>query len=400
MSAGQHVAWLPFTPASSRAGWRRRSRELAGRVDELRRIAGELLGEAPAPEVPAYDQGAADDVLAGLTSLCVARLRAQRPRSVLTARLVGLVSDLQQLTLDVHEHALASRMRRAAACDASLARLRALPTAGDVIDRAARELSRSCGFDRAVLSRVDDGQWIPWVAHFVHPDGMTPWMEDWMNTSIPLAEAPFEAGVVNRQRPALSHSHADDELHRIAPQAMSKSYAVAPIAPAGRVVGLLHADHGRDGPQCDRTDLEVLHAFASGFGHIYELAVLAGRVRSQRDRVRAILASVSTAITAEAEAERHRAVGPDPLAAIARSAVSVLTTLSADFDELTPREVTVLDLIASGARNSEIAEQLVITEATVKTHVKHILSKLGAANRSQLIALYVGAVGGIGPHPT
>ncbi|WP_343038556.1 helix-turn-helix transcriptional regulator [Mycolicibacterium sp. CBMA 360] len=54
--------------------------------------------------------------------------------------------------------------------------------------------------------------------------------------------------------------------------------------------------------------------------------------------------------------------------------------------ELTEREVEVFELMVTGASNQEIADQLVITEGTVKSHVKHILRKYGAANRAQAIA--------------
>lgn len=54
--------------------------------------------------------------------------------------------------------------------------------------------------------------------------------------------------------------------------------------------------------------------------------------------------------------------------------------------ELTERESEVLRLMVTGASNHEIAEQLVITEGTVKSHVKHILRKYGAVNRAQAIA--------------
>jgi NarL family two-component system response regulator LiaR len=56
-------------------------------------------------------------------------------------------------------------------------------------------------------------------------------------------------------------------------------------------------------------------------------------------------------------------------------------------DPLTEREVEVLALLAKGASNQEIAEQLIIAEATVRTHVSHILDKLHLANRVQA-ALY------------
>jgi NarL family two-component system response regulator LiaR len=52
-------------------------------------------------------------------------------------------------------------------------------------------------------------------------------------------------------------------------------------------------------------------------------------------------------------------------------------------DELTPRELEVLRLIAQGMSNREIAQALTISEKTVKTHVSNILGKLHLADRTQ-----------------
>ncbi len=56
-------------------------------------------------------------------------------------------------------------------------------------------------------------------------------------------------------------------------------------------------------------------------------------------------------------------------------------------ETLTPRERDVLDLIATGKSNREISQQLSITDQTVKSHVSHILDKLGVCSRTQA-ALY------------
>ena len=55
-------------------------------------------------------------------------------------------------------------------------------------------------------------------------------------------------------------------------------------------------------------------------------------------------------------------------------------------EPLTAREVEVLALLAAGRSNPRIAEDLVITLDTVKKHVSHLLSKLGATNRTEAVA--------------
>lgn len=57
------------------------------------------------------------------------------------------------------------------------------------------------------------------------------------------------------------------------------------------------------------------------------------------------------------------------------------------FPELTPRELEVLELIAQGANNSQIAEKLVISDKTVRNHITSIFSKLQVADRAQAIIM-------------
>ena len=56
-------------------------------------------------------------------------------------------------------------------------------------------------------------------------------------------------------------------------------------------------------------------------------------------------------------------------------------------EQLTAREIDVLRHVATGNRNRDIAEQLFISEETVKVHVKHIMEKLGASDRTQAVAI-------------
>jgi DNA-binding NarL/FixJ family response regulator len=58
-------------------------------------------------------------------------------------------------------------------------------------------------------------------------------------------------------------------------------------------------------------------------------------------------------------------------------------------EALTDREIEVLRKIAGGNRNRDIAEKLFISEETVKVHIKHIMEKLGASDRTQAVAIGV-----------
>ena len=86
---------------------------------------------------------------------------------------------------------------------------------------------------------------------------------------------------------------------------------------------------------------------------------------------------------------RSAHAGESPLSpAIATRVVEEVAqgTVSAH-DDLTPRELDVLTLIARGRSNKVIARELGVAEKTVKTHVSHILAKLGVSDRTQA-ALY------------
>ncbi|MFQ5795983.1 MAG: response regulator [Candidatus Bipolaricaulia bacterium] len=67
----------------------------------------------------------------------------------------------------------------------------------------------------------------------------------------------------------------------------------------------------------------------------------------------------------------------------------LLKHISQDVEQLTPRELDVLRLLAQGLKNKEIAETLFRSERTVKFHVSSILRKLGAENRTEAVSIAV-----------
>ncbi len=123
---------------------------------------------------------------------------------------------------------------------------------------------------------------------------------------------------------------------------------------------------------------EALRAGASGF--LLKDApradlVAAIRVAAAGD---ALLAPSVTRRLIEAFAARPAAVAPSP----------------SRLASLTPRERDILMLVARGRSNTEIASDLVVSEATVKTHVGHLLAKLGLRDRVQavIVAYETGAI--------
>jgi NarL family two-component system response regulator LiaR len=86
-------------------------------------------------------------------------------------------------------------------------------------------------------------------------------------------------------------------------------------------------------------------------------------------------------------AQRNEAVLHPEVAAKLMQEFSAPRPNEAPVDQLTPREMEVLRLIAKGKSNKEIADNLVVSEKTIKTHVSNILSKLHLADRTQ-VAIY------------
>ena len=159
------------------------------------------------------------------------------------------------------------------------------------------------------------------------------------------------------------------------------SFVAAPIVCQERCVGLIHADRGPVVPVTP-VDRDTLAVFAEGFGHALERCVLSGRLHAHAERVIALARSTEASV-AELGSFEFEVGSP----ALLRPAPRVQDGYGLD-DLLTRRELEVVAMLAEGETNAGIARRLVVSEDTVKSHVKHILRKLGVHNRSQAVSRY------------
>jgi DNA-binding CsgD family transcriptional regulator len=174
------------------------------------------------------------------------------------------------------------------------------------------------------------------------------------------------------------------DAHALAPLPGTRSYVVAPVICEAQAVTLAHADHGPHGPAVTELERRALWAFAEGLGYALERCVLEERLRRHSDHVLALVRSTEASVE---ELISPAVALPTALPRIPRSRAASMPERQR-LEMLTRREREVLAMLAEGETNARIAKRLVVTEDTVKTHVKHILRKLAVHNRSQAVSRY------------
>ena len=168
----------------------------------------------------------------------------------------------------------------------------------------------------------------------------------------------------------------------------SEHYLVAPVIAESRVVALLHVSRRSEGGLSAR-DIDVLDTFAAAYSLLHERMLNTERVQQQRTSI----ARAAARLTEEADRIAAAAISLD-VDYDNRVEPPTIAPDSALAAALSDRERQVFERLVLGASNAEIADELVITVETVKTHMKRILRKIGAINRSEAIALYMEARSG------
>ena len=360
-------------------------------------LGEETLSRLRVAVPPAASHDDVADALDGAIAARESELLEAAPDSASRAAWAQL-AELLDLRATLAEQHLRERLRAFGRVQEALTRLRDVGSTEAMIRRAPAEIARACDMDRVVVYRIE-AQMMVAEAFFVAGDEQRAGelLEFSRGSPAPLRDQILEAEMLRQRKPMLvrdAQNHASSYKPFVV-RYETHAYVAAPIMPEGRVIGFLHADKGLRHPGdprgVDELDRDALWAFAEGFGYAVERMQLLERLRAQGDEVRALISRTDSVVADNIAAQVELASGPHGDAAAARTAAALLPAPDGPLAALTRREHEVLALIADGATNGQIANHLVITEGTAKSHVKRILRKLGAANRVEAAAIYLRA---------
>lgn len=345
---------------------------LAGRIRELCADVAEIVDD-PRPDLDARGGDAATLLLDRLWNAVLAEtLRCTDGDSVSTARqqdLLDLLARIRGLGCDLAQARVEQRDLALRRVGEAFAALREARTVDDLLGRVPDAGCRT-GFDRVLVSRVEDSTWKllkmcavrdpRWADELVAAGKASPPVLDGTLVEADVAGGAQSCLVFDAQR----NERVDRNLIRVG---RSSSYAVAPLTAHGEVVGLLHGDCYYQHRDVDSSDQALLSVLADGVSDQLERLLLLEGLAVLRGNVDRLMRSPSTVTTPTAGAP----------------------SAPADEEPLTPREVEVMELLAAGRSNRYIARRLFIGEGTVKSHVTHILRKLGATSRAEAISRWL-----------
>lgn len=214
------------------------------------------------------------------------------------------------------------------------------------------------GFERVVYARLCGADWRPVAAR-----SDTDAVDVSAATPVTVRPALAEYPVLVEQAPVVVGPGCE---HRLLPVEWCRSYLVVPVLERGAVVGLIHAGYRDPARRLSALDREVLWVLSEALTPSFASARAGDALRDLMGRM--------TRFAGELGQFGCTFVGAPPVAAP---------------PDVSGREREVLELMAAGQTNGQIARRLVITEGTVKSHVKRIMRKLDAANRAEAVAAWM-----------
>lgn len=292
------------------------------------------------------------------------------------SQIAAALRELRQVQRELVERDLRRRADALDEVQEAVERLSEVGSSAGILARSAESLGVSSSFEQVLVSQVDEERLIPravWRAG----GGARPEPIDRLPELVlryPLVEAEIagrggEALLVTADGP-----RSPAELRELLGW---RSYLVAPIQLRGATIGLLHAEPGSP-PEPGRAELdrEVVETYAQGLAAAFERAVLRETIQRHREELQAAVGWLGDHL----DEERAR-LGPAGPRGPARP--------GPETESLTRRETEVMELLGRGKTNAAIASSLLISESTVKFHVKNILLKLGATSRADAVARHL-----------
>jgi DNA-binding CsgD family transcriptional regulator/GAF domain-containing protein len=319
---------------------------------------------------------------------------ADEAEAARTKQIAALLVRSEQAQAAVLDAILARQAAKVLTIRDAVGRLRQAVSTADLVQRAAAE-AHHMGFDRILFSRINHGLWLASSAYAGADEGFAHTLVE-VGLAHPrkLTGTLLEAEMLRRGAPMVvrdpqSNPRVYTELVALTE---TEAYVAAPVHAWGHPVGLLHADRRAQSVLVDESDRDVLGVFAEGLGIAFERNLLLDKIKALRHAcdeytrgIDALVDDVTVAVMEGAAAGECLEIPASPASTGSRP----LRERDGDVSEtLTRREWDVLRGLAAGKTNAQIAINLFVAEGTVKTHVKHVLRKLGAANRTEAVAKY------------
>jgi DNA-binding CsgD family transcriptional regulator len=262
--------------------------------------------------------------------------------------------------------------------------LRGCASTEELFARAAEAPLRECGFARAMvlsvtgrgLSAVDSGALEDAASDQLRRRALA--------SAVPLVRGTEEAELVRRGDLA-QRAHPATGRSVLASALDLENHAFAPVVADAKTLALVVAD--RPEPELDEGERLWLDLFAAMLAVALVDVVMRERVAEISAELRHFTASALALVREATEGSislpSNRGAGPSlPRIGLGTDPGELASLFS-------ERETRVAELLVEGKSNRQIAEELVVSPETVKTHVGRILRKLGAHNRAEAVGLFL-----------
>lgn len=290
-----------------------------------------------------------------------------------------LVAQSLGVQLDLRTALAARRDPTAASLSASLRRLGSPTDGHGLAHQVCTELVGHTDFAVAAFSSVSGKRLSVLAIAGTDRTGTAPF-----DTDLDPRGAESDCLASANTRPAVATR--DRISPRMADALGAAEVVLAPVVVEQTPVAILHVGH-HDRSPIDDLDLGFVALYQSAVSAIVTRRRWTDKAQQHQETIRqAVARMVEDAVRVT---HTDFEIGGDVVSPPPEQPLSRLPVNEALEQLLTTRETEVMRLIAAGASNAEIADRLFIGVETVKSHVKKILRKIGAVNRSEAISLYV-----------